>query len=581
MNKIKKLSDHLSNQIAAGEVITEPLSVVKELVDNSIDASSTEISVEIKDSGIRSIKVSDNGDGIEIDDIDLLFERHATSKIDSEEQLNNINTLGFRGEALASIVSVSKVDVKTKSKKALQGINVRKYGKNLLAKEYIPFKNGTQIVVEDLFFNTPARFSFLKKNYILQNRITEYISAIAVCNSNIKFKYVIDDKIIFTTHGNGDELSTIYDVYGKEFISNLKRIEIEDDNFIIKGYISDLNYSKSSKNMQLTFINNRFTANNEINKMIGSAYESLLPLRRFPAVILWIYTDPKNLDINVHPQKLEIKFKNDVIEYKNLSKEIRSLLYQKKIIPKVETTLKQEKQEEVEIKIEPIHLDDVVEEIDFDLILNEEKEEYKESISAIEEEFSFNEFIKDMKFIGQVFKTYLIYEKNNSIYFLDQHAAHEKVMYERFMQEYREQNIYSQIILVPEVLGISKLEMSSFDQINFDFEKFGIDIEKFSDDKLIIRSIPHLFNIEQTKEFITTILNENDYDLVTANEEKIISLACKNAIKAMQKLDENEAMKMLDLLSDLNDPFTCPHGRPILFEFTKREIEKKIERIQQ
>ncbi len=577
MSKIKRLSDHLSNQIAAGEVITEPLSVVKELVDNAIDASSTEIEVEIKGSGIKSIMVADNGDGIESDDIDLLFERHATSKIASEDELNNINTLGFRGEALASIVSVSKVSVKTKTKDALQGISVRKYGKNLLAKDHIPCNKGTTVVVEDLFFNTPARFSFLKRNYILQKRITDYVSAVAVCHSNIKFKYVVDDNVVFTTHGNGDELSTIYDVYGKEFISHLRKIEIKGNGFVIKGYVSSLNYSRNNKSLQLTFINDRYTSNKEMNKMVDLAYESLLPLRRFPAVILWVYTDAKNLDINVHPQKLEVKFKNEVLDSKNLSKELRSALYNKKILPK--KVIKEEPKDDISTTTEEIELDEVIEEININELMKEERLEYDTAVSETEESFDFKDFIEHMNYIGQIFRSYLIYEKNDSIYFLDQHAAHEKILFERFLEDYRNNSIYEQILLAPEILGLSRSEMMAFETFDFDFSKFGIDVEKFSDDKLVIRSVPHLFNIEQTKAFITTMIDESEYRLSDVTEEAIISRSCKNAIKAMHTLREVEAYKMLEMLAELDNPFTCPHGRPILFEYEKKEIEKKFERL--
>ncbi len=575
MSKIRRLSDHLSNQIAAGEVITEPLSVVKELVDNSIDANSTEIEVEIKGSGIKSIMVSDNGDGIELEDIDLLFERHATSKIASEDELNSINTLGFRGEALASIVSVSKVNVKTRTKDSFQGISVRKYGKNLLAKDHIPFNIGTTVQVEDLFFNTPARFSFLKRNYILQKRITDYISAIAVCNSNIKFKYIVDDNVVFTTHGNGDELSTIYDVYGKEFITHLRKVEINSSDFTIKGYVSSLNYSRNNKSLQLTFINDRYTTNKELIKMVDLAYESLLPLRRYPAVILWIYTDSKNLDINVHPQKLEVKFKNEILSSKELAKELRGSLYSKKIIPK--RVVKEEKH--VEVTTEELDLDEIIETVSIKDIMREEEARYDSIASEVEEEFDFKHFIEDMVYIGQIFRSYLIYEKGDSIYFLDQHAAHEKILFERFLEDYRNNSIYEQILLSPEILGLSRSEMMAFEKNDFNFSRFGIDVEKFSEDKLVIRSIPHLFNIEQTKEFLTTMIDESEYKLSDVTEEAIISRSCKNAIKAMHTLRESEADKMLELLAELNNPFTCPHGRPILFEYEKKEIEKKFERI--
>lgn len=580
MKRIIKLSSHLSNQIAAGEVVTEPLSVVRELIDNSIDAGSKNITVEITGGGLKKIIVKDDGYGISPEDFDLLFERHATSKLQDQDDLHAISTLGFRGEALASISSVSKIRLSSRTKDTLQGIEIRKYGDQLLSKEHIARNVGTSIIVEDLFYNTPARHRFLKQKSVLERNVTHYISAIGVGHPDLRIQYFIDDTEIFTTTGSGDAREAIYTIYGKSTAEHLLPISYSHDQINIEGYVTSLDYHVPSRKDQLSFINGRLSENDALQEEIKKAYDHLLMPRRYPQVFLWVSCPYDQVDINIHPQKLQVKFREQQNVLDGFSDELRQSLYGRKSIPKLE-----EKKTQAPIISSSFTKEDLFkvperfDEIDLYAIEKEKIEQKIEVIEQIKEEPAhFSVFLDQLNYIGTFMATYLLYQKEDSLYLMDQHAAHEKVLYERFMKEFREKTLHEQFLLTPLPISLSVNQMSLLKSAESKLQALGFDVETFSDRSVILRSIPHLFTQEQAKEFFLNFL-EKEHSKESFQEEDIIMMSCKSAIKANHHLEPSEATMLLEQLKYLKDPMNCPHGRPIFIEISEKEIKKRFERI--
>lgn len=572
MKIINQLDKKTANRISAGEVITEPLGVVKELVENSIDANSSSIIVEIKNSGLESITVIDDGVGIYKNDSELLFKRHATSKIKKSKDLYNISTFGFRGEALASIAAISRLHLTSRHKEEMQGFEIIEYGGNNLLNRTAIRNHGTTIVVNDLFYNSSVRASFLKKNKNLEKNIISFMSAIAIANTNISFKLYIDDKLLFTSKKN-DELSSIYEILGEDLYNHLIPIEINDEKFKINGYITDLSYSFPNRNNQYFYINNRLIENPELHKAIQNAYQGLLSYRRYPGSIIKIYTDYENVDVNIHPRKLEVRFDKTLDIYDKLNKSIRPALYKdKKVILKSGSN--KSKTEEIKI-IEK-------EELEFDFndysFVKESKRKY-ETIEKLEKDntFNFSTYISTLNYKTSLFNTYLVFQRKDSVVYMDQHAAHEKILYEKFMNDYRNKDMKSQILILPITIDLSKKDKFIIDEKINALENLGYSIEIFGTSSIIIREIPHLFTREQARLFIFEALN-NITD-IEFNEESIIMASCKAAIKARDKQEALEVESILNSLKMLKDPFTCPHGRPIIYEVSIKEMEKNFERI--
>ncbi|MEG1409851.1 MAG: DNA mismatch repair endonuclease MutL [Terrisporobacter sp.] len=672
-NKINILDDLTINKIAAGEVVERPSSVTKELIENSIDAKSTQIVIDIADGGKKQIRITDNGMGILSSEVDKSFLRHATSKIKMIDDLYDLYSLGFRGEALASIASVSRLEMITKTKNEPLGTKVVLEGGNEIIKEPIGTKNGTTIIIKDLFFNTPVRQKFLKSTHAETINISDLINKLAIGNTNVQFKYINNGKLMLNTPGDGKLLSVIRSIYGKEIVENLIEVNAEGKYCTINGYIGNNNIYRSNKNLQHIYINNRFVKSKIILDAINEAYKSIIPINKHGICFLNIEINPSKIDVNIHPTKMEIKFESD----KDLYIEIRDLLkrkllnsaligkyesYEKKKIENIIQPIKEKSEDynkltlpidnkatpkEIQPKVESsfISLKEAleVENKDEDNIIRNHKEkddkankedvvnissrEYDKSINNdiklqpienkkgeyfidatldISKSFTFDDLndlskiennkidaeeieiknknrfsITDFKVVGSILNTYIVLEKDNSMYLLDQHAAHEKVLYEKYMDKFKNHQIDMQMLLDPIVIEVSNVDMLKVEN-NLDlFLNFGFEIDLFGNNHIMVRGVPNIFGTPESEKFILQIIDniedlKNSYDL---KGDKFASMACRAAIKANDKIHIMEMEKLLIQMETCENPFTCPHGRPTIVEITKREIEKMFKRI--
>jgi DNA mismatch repair protein MutL len=603
---------HLSNKIAAGEVVDRPASVVKELVENSIDSDADQITIEITDSGRGLIKVIDNGKGIHEDDIPLIFERHATSKVYDEKDIDAIFTLGFRGEALASIASVSKVTLLTRNYMAKTGFKLQMVEGNPIAQEKISMTQGTTLSVMDLFFNAPARFKFLKSRQAETKAINQIVHHLAIANPSIKFKYIVDGQIKTMTSGDGEIFSVLYQIYGREMIDHMVKFTHKFDQITFEGYITDLNYYRGNRSLQSLYVNNRYIQNSAILEAINQAYKSLIPIHQFPAFFIKMTIDPKAVDVNIHPNKLLIRIDHEDQIADMLSVELRKGLYQKETHVKYQAQVEQSnvvkgvkspvaKPNVIQVVKPSIEKSNVVDSVvrqtvapvaSYDNFVRSEKFQEPEQLKeTIQEELimrsdevlhSKAEIYENLKFVGQVMNSYLIFEKNSSVYYLDQHAAHEKILYEQFMAAYRNSRFDSQIMIAPEIVSLSNADIDSFKERVDVFRKLGFELEIFGENELIFRGIPTLFTLRQAKDMFNCIIdqitsNHGRYDKLL--EDSIIQQSCKHAIKAHDKLQAIESVKLIDQLKELKDPMTCPHGRPIIIEMSRENLDKLFKRI--
>ncbi len=590
MKRIYKMSSHLSNKIAAGEVIESPASVVKELVENSIDAKADEISISVGNAGKEFIKIVDNGNGIHEDDIPLIFERHATSKIIEDEDINHIRSLGFRGEALASIAAVSKVEMISKQKESQLGFKINVIKGNLFSHEKVTSTPGTTISIGDLFFNVPARKKFLKSNSTEIKNINHIVYNLAIANPSLKFNYTVDNKLVFHTKGNGNVIDVVYSIYGREMINHLLEFKLSYENVDIYGLTTDLNYYRGNKQLQSIFVNDRYVQNNALIDGINEAYKALIPIHKFPVFFVKIDIDIERVDVNIHPTKLIVKIENENNIAFSLQKNLREKLYKKDIntqyevkkeAPPLEVNKVQKMEEEV---IQPSIFDNFNKKAKEDTI-KEHIESYHNQIieKSVEIPSRKYEIYENLHYIGQLLKTYLIFEKENDMYLIDQHAGHEKILYEKYMEKYNSHKLDSQILLVPDIIQVSKEDIKAIEINQNRYENFGYDLEVFGDNEIIIRSIPSIFTLSQAKKMILTLIDlyhSKEFLLNSLTESDIIQQSCKHAIKAHDELLNIEAKHLIEQLKVLKDPLTCPHGRPIIIKVSNRELEKMFYRIQ-
>lgn len=601
MSKIKLLDNNTISKIAAGEVIERPSSIVKELIENSIDANADQITIEIQDSGISLIRVTDNGEGMNKDDLELAFKRHSTSKLRSIEDLNSCFTMGFRGEALSSIASVSKTEVLSRTKDQMAGIKVSLVDGEVGQFEPTGTPIGTTMIIKDLFYNLPVRKKFLKSKSVEENYIMNSITKLAIGNPNVSFKYIKDDKIIFTTMGSGNVINTVFQLLGKNNAKGFKQISIDDEIFKLQGFISDNTLYRSNRNHQYLYVNKRYVIDYRISKIIENQYSSLIPTNRYPLFILFISIDPSQIDVNIHPTKQEIKFISDTNVYENLGKAIKKELNESYNIPKVNfSDHKKEKKDSIPLiwDIEPsknknntlTRADESEETIVFKDFSNLDfsneivKEDSGEEISFTSDEETIKVF-PSLRPIGIVFKTYILAEDsiNGSLFIIDQHSSHERVMYERYLEDFRDEKINIQQLLTPEIIELSRVEINKAKDNLKHFQAVGFDVEIFGDNSLILRGIPMIFGKPDGVKLFMEILDELENKLPGAYEtrvHKIIKLACTRAIKAGDSVGLQEMQALFDQLSKCKNPFTCPHGRPTIIEMTKKELEKKFLRIQ-
>ncbi|WGX75305.1 DNA mismatch repair endonuclease MutL [Paraclostridium bifermentans] len=680
MARINILDEATINQLQAGEVVERPSSVVKELVENSIDAQSTKIIVEIEDGGKKLIRITDNGNGIESSEVEKSFLRHATSKINKIDDLYDLYSLGFRGEALASIASVAKIEMITKHKDEPVGTKITVEGGKIISKEPIGTNNGTTIIVRDLFFNTPVRQKFLKSTHAETINISDLINKLVIGNPKVSIKYINNKKTMLNSPGDGKLINTIRSIYGRDITENLIELNHESQFFKVSGYIGNNNVYRANKNLQHIYINKRYVKSKIILDAISEGYKSLIPINKHAVCFLNIEINPSKIDVNIHPTKLELKFENEQQIYVELKEYIRKSLIRSNLIGKYETydnvekrdlkkvnnldnslthnknqisseninqgilnnlekeyksqtytfeELNERKELEKNIntknlnnKINKSNKDEIVlidETIDLnkvysfnDLVELEKKEEnkslkgneddtlknksiiseslIKESESVYTEKneqvefnnseknkFSLNEYIV----IGTIFKTYIILQKGSHMYLLDQHAAHERVLFEKYMDKFYNMDINMQMLLDPIVLELATTDMLQVEN-NMDlFMKFGFEIEIFGKNHIMIRCVPTIFGTPESEKFVLDIIDNideirNNYEL---KGEKFASMACKSAIRANDNIYDEEINSLLNQIEMCKNPFTCPHGRPIFVEISKTEIEKMFKRI--
>ncbi len=603
--RIQKLDEFTASKIAAGEVVERPAMVVKELVENAIDAGADEIVIDVKNGGKKSIRVSDNGSGIHLEDLTLVFERHATSKIRSIEDLYDTHSLGFRGEALSSICAVSQIEMITMCEGDSYGTKIQAAGGKILKQSEVGAIRGTTITIKDLFFNTPARLKFLKSDQAEGRSITELVSTLAISHPEIAFKYVNDDKLVFHTPGKGDLGNAIFSIYEAGILGHLHKISESHDDISIHGFVSKFDYTKGTKSHQLTFVNGRYVKSDVVKEVVQMAYKPYLMSNRHAVCFLFIKVPPSSVDVNIHPAKTEIKFHDEgkikQLIYMALKKSFN--LYDQ--VPKVtfsekEVFVKPSVRDAQEIKTTehgPVSIEqDVIklekkvpiapkysppafkpEKVDFEAI--SQMNAFVEDLVRESPEIIRDSVYYGLDYIGVFDKTYLLFEKNSQLVMIDQHAAHEKILYEQFMRAFKSQEIASQMLLIPETVELDALDMSSLDQMASFIKNMGFDFERFGNSTVILREIPSLLSIQSAKLMFSEILEGTRTGMDDHFEEKLASRACKAAIKAYDTIEAIEVDALVEQLTSLESPYTCPHGRPIVIQFGKHEIERKFKRI--
>ena len=650
--RINILDEVTINKLQAGEVVERPASVVKELVENSVDAGSSKVVIEIEDGGKKLVRITDNGSGIASSEVEKSFLRHATSKIRDIDDLYDLYSLGFRGEALASIASVARIEMITKISDEPVGTKILVEGGKIISKEPVGTNNGTTIIVKDLFFNTPVRQKFLKSTHAETINISDLINKLVIGNPSVSFRYINNKKVMLNSPGDGKLINTIRSIYGKDITENLVPIDYETQFFRVSGFIGNNNVYRANKNLQHIYINKRYVRSKVILDAISEGYKSLIPINKHAVCFLNIEINPSKIDVNIHPTKLEIKFENEQEIYIQLRDHIRSSLLRSHLIGKYETFEKKEYviskekekssgdinkgilnnlekeyqketftfeeledrnklKEQLDSKIdkssneaiisesikddETIVLDNTIDlnkVYTFNDLMNleskkeeslEVKNKSEESINtylsennqvieSVQEELDIysentqieinnNEHgfsLKDYILIGTIFKTYIILQKGTSMYLLDQHAAHERILYEKYMDKFYKTDINMQMLLDPIVLELPTTDMMEVEKNLELFMKFGFEIEIFGNNHIMIRCVPNIFGAPESEKFVLDIIDnineiKNNYEL---KGEKFASMACKSAIKANDTIYEEEINSLLKQMEECTNPFT-------------------------
>lgn len=644
MGKIKELETSLANKIAAGEVVERPSSVVKELLENAIDAQATEINIEVEQSGVSSIRVVDNGTGIAQEDLGLVFHRHATSKIVADDDLFHIRTLGFRGEALASISSVAKVTLKTCTDNE-NGHEIYAEDGKIIHQKPAKAKKGTDIQVDSLFYNTPARLKYIKSLYTELGKITDIVNRMAMSHPEIRISLVSDGKKLLSTNGSGRTNEVMAEIYGMKVAKDLVHISGDTSDYHLEGFVAKPEHSRSNKHYISIFINGRYIKNFVLNKAILEGYHTLLTIGRFPICYINIQMDPILVDVNVHPTKLEVRLSKEDQLYDLIVTKIREAFKDKILIPqndlnhapkknKVLETFEQQKinfekqqsqigetsapyvhdqkdknhdveshknnldstsstnNESTEVSNE-LHnyIDDSYlqsqKEVLFDMeqntskeyeISNQQSNDIKGTVSQTP-----HRRVPYMEIVGQVHGTYIIAQNENGMFMIDQHAAQERIKYEYFREKIGEVTNEVQNLLIPLTFHFSKDEQMIIDQYKDELDKVGVHLEHFGGHDYIVNSYPVWFPKEEAeeiiKDMIELVLKHKSVDVKKIREDAAIMMSCKKSIKANHYLKNNEMADLIDQLREAEDPFTCPHGRPIIINFSNYELEKLFKRV--
>ena len=567
MGNIVILDDLTINKMAAGEVIERPANVVKELVENSIDAGATNIIVEIKKGGKSLIKVVDNGKGIEADEMFISLERHATSKIKQVEDLEKIYSMGFRGEALASIVAISKLTMISKTAKQDFGIKIEAEAGDILSREEVGAKTGTTITVENLFFNTPVRYKFLKQDATEFRYIKEWIQKVALANPSISFKLINDGKNIFQSNGNGNIKDIIYTLYGKEIADNIIDVDYKEENIRITGVIGNTRIAKDNRKNQIVFLNKRNIKNAIITNSADQAFKGSTGIGMYGFFIMNIEMPANYYDVNVHPTKMEVRFKNEEELHRVIYSAIKNSILNEKFLGNEEISKEKENYILNEYNFANNHTNP-----------NESLENNQEEKDLIKRE---NKREVKYTYIGIAFKTYIIIQVENEIYLIDQHAAHERVLYEQIKDNYKKNNqSNSQMMLVPEVINLTHREIEFIKNNEELLKKIGYDIEFFGENTIKINGVPDIEYREKTNrkdmflDILDEMLNDSRSQIKDIEDRFIATVACKAAVKANMDLKREEVDILIQNLLKLQNPYTCPHGRPTTIKMKREEIVK-------
>ena len=619
--KINLLDKAVSDKIAAGEVIERPVSIVKELVENSIDAGATSIVVEIKKGGQDYIRVTDNGFGIEKKEIEKAFIRHATSKISSEKDLENLITLGFRGEALASIAAVTRMEVVSKTSDEKTGIKLTIHAGDIISKSSIGCPDGTTMIIRDLFYNTPARLKFMKSESSDTSQITSFMSNIAIGFPKISFRYIVNGKIIFTTDGSGELKNSIIQVYNHNDFTNLIEINDEIPGLKISGLISRPSINRNTRKMQIYLVNGRVIESKVIDEGIGEGYRERLFEGRFPIAFLLLELDPKAIDVNIHPNKKVIKFDDEKRVKDFIADTIHSAITSADSMPRpASENILNSKIDQTSIsELDSIHCDldkgdnsrddcfvdiyarpdyNSTEQMSLASILREESIEREslnenlESASTLEEDVSSFDIKKkdnniswdEIRPIGVVFATYILATDDVYFYIIDQHAAHERIYYEKFVTTYMEEGhsgSTTQLLAVGIVIDLTPQEESLIENKMSILQSLGFEIESFGPGSVIIRGVPDFMNMKEAEIFARNVIEGTDENADFRNQvaiDKLITKSCKSAVKANDYLTDEEVSSLLSTLRNCKNPYSCPHGRPTIIKFSKYEMERIFKR---
>lgn len=582
MSKIKVMDELLANKIAAGEVVEKTMNVVKELVENAIDAQADEIEIKLIDSGVKEIKVMDNGIGMDKEDATLAFSRHATSKLKNLDDLFNIESLGFRGEALPSIASVSNIELKTSN--GVEGTYLTLSGGKNMQVESSDLQKGTTITVKDLFYNTPVRLKYLKNLYTELANIIDYVNKMALSYPNIKFTLINNDKVLLKTDGSGDLRKVIYEIYGADITKKMIEISAENDDYYIHGYISYPEMTKSNRNAITTLVNGRVIKNNELNKIITDAYHTYIPKDKFPIIVLNIDVDPILIDINIHPTKMDIKFsKMDTLKslvYDTITEQLTKLTLIPTISTRTEEALREStiplykafKKEEVVEPNKPTY-----EEVTLDFSVSEQEETTEEEVKEEHKEPR----IKKMIPRGIVYSTYIIAENEDGMYIIDQHAAAERINYEKVLKSLKEKVIPIDL-LIPVKIELTANEFIVIKRNLDTLKEYGFLAEEFGINTIIVRSHPNW--IEETiaeeciRKVVDIIITKESFDFDQFVWRMASTMACRMSVKANDYLSYDDQVYLLEELRHCENPFTCPHGRPTIITYTKYDLEKLFKR---
>ena len=599
MGNIVKMPQHLANMIAAGEVVERPSSVVKELVENAIDAKSNSIKVILKNGGIDEIKIIDDGIGMDSDDVTMCFLPHATSKIKTEYDLFRINTLGFRGEAIASIASVSTMQI-ISSQNGNEGYQVT-YKAGVKQSSGVTNSNkGTTVTVSGLFFNTPARLKYLKPAKSELSSISYLMDRIALSHPNIRFTLINDDKVIMQTTASNSSPHLMGEIYGLDVAKNILESEYTDDGYKAKLTIAKPSIYRSNK-LEITLIcNNRFVKNFDITNTVIEAFNTYLPIGKYPIAVIYLEIDPLLIDVNVHPSKTEIKISNIESICQRLLQEIKNLLKEDILIPTrqiADTPKEQYKKASIfdmlgdkpKLFDEPVKYNAPKEEISFDVDVNEVLNvDVKPQVEAKVEPEKVIEIKKPklpyMEYVGTVFGTYLIFQNSDGMYLIDQHAAAERINYEKYYKILGNENQPTTELLIPIAVSFTKSEALYVEQNLDKFKAIGFDLDQSGESDYILRSIPLWAKLDDLEGIIYDILNimirNKEVNVIRFRDHIAKQISCKASIKANHSINRMEIDSLLKQLNDCENPYTCPHGRPSIIKLTLNEIETMFERIQ-